>query len=712
MKARQFLLGLMSFVMMSVLSCASLPMKEHVDYDAEWILMIESLSDPMKRITIRNSDATSTPVIKGNTLHYENVGGKDIDLTITYSASKQVKGALEISSKIANNEQEWMVLSMEGPFLSGIKAAEGDAFIIPMGTGFRLPVKALAAAPEDGKAPAPWGWKAKEGVYVCSKQYPCKDCTMQWGVIQSDKGGFYFASHDDTFSYKYMNAVYNPSTGDARISFRNQLTCFPGETVDVPATTVYAYEGEWYVAADIYREWFLANREILEKPEWVKNNTGWLLAILKQQNDEVIFSYDEIGGILTDVADARGLDVLGLFGRGIGGHDRFYPDYSSDPKLGGEEAFKKGIAEAKARGKRVILYTNGQLLDQNETPQFWPDTGSVITVRMQHGAMKTSKFHKYHDAPARHFGLACHSTQIWRDVMLRLAKHANELGADGLLYDQLAVHGPMYCYHPDHGHPVPAIVYENDRADNMKYVQEEMNKINPEFIVMTEGIADMEMNSIGMFHAYAPGANVPLKEHFMTRFADEGSQQFYTEMYAYTFPENVVTIRMSNPTNNRYILNYGIAFNFRNESELRYAADRAYVEHGKIPVLEDYHNVRGKPHLPYINEAGTLEEADRYYKQVLTFQKKHADMMMTGRFLAGRGVELDCASKEVMAHAFATTDGSKVGVLVWNVSDQPVTYNVAYPGYTATSICAPDKENVNFGDALEAQSLHLVIFEK
>jgi hypothetical protein len=326
--------------------------------------------------------------------------------------------------------------------------------------------------------------------------------------------------------------------------------------------------------------------------------------------------------------------------------------------------------------------------------------------------MKTSKFHKYHDAPARHFGLACHSTQIWRDVMLRLAKHANELGADGLLSDQLAVHGPMYCYHPDHGHRVPAIVYENDRADNMKYVQEEMNKINPEFIVMTEGIADMEMNSIGMFHAYAPGANVPLKEHFMTRFADEGSQQFYSEMYAYTFPENVVTIRMSNPTNNRYILNYGIAFNFRNESELRYAADRAYVEHGKIPVLEDYHNVRGKPHLPYINEAGTLEEADRYYRQVLTFQKKHADMMMTGRFLAGRGVELDCASKEVMAHAFATADGSKVGVLVWNVSDQPVTYNVAYPGYTATSICAPDKENVNFGDALAAQSLHLVIFEK
>lgn len=689
-------------------------MQEYIAEDAEWIMIIESTENHMKRVTIRNSDATSVPVRKGNTLHYENVGGKDIDLTVRYSASKQVKGAIEISSTIANNEEGWFVLSMEGPFLTGIKASAEDAFLVPMGTGYRLPVKALASALAEGeKAPAPWGWDAKEGVYVCSKQYPCKDCTMQWGVIQGKEGGFYFASHDDTFSYKYMNATYNPATGDAYISFRNQLTCFPGETVDVPAMTIWPYEGEWYVAADVYRKWFVANRQMLDVPEWVKTNTGWLLAILKQQNDEVIFSYEDIGTILADAADERGIDVLGLFGRGIGGHDRFYPDYSSDPKLGGEEAFKKGIAAAKAKGKRVILYTNGQLLDQNETPQFWPDTGSLITVRMQHGAMKTSTFHKYHDAPARHFGLACHSTQIWRDVMLRLAKHANELGADGLLYDQLAVHGPMYCYHPDHGHRVPSIVYENDRNENMKYVQEEMNKINPDFVVMTEGLVDSEMDAIGMFHAYAPGANVPLQADFIKRLDDEGAHQYYTEMFHYTFPENATTIRYSNPVSDRFTLHYNVSFGFRNELELRYAGDRKYVEYDEITTLEDYHNVKGKPNVNIIAKVGDPKAAKNYHKQVLTFQKKHADLMMTGDYLAGRGVELESSSKYVMANAFVTTAGDKLGVLVWNVSEEePATYNVAYPGYRAVSVCAPDKDDVKLGDALAPASIHLVMFEK
>ena len=59
---------------------------------------------------------------------------------------------------------------------------------------------------------------------------------------------------------------------------------------------------------------------------------------------------------------------------------------------------------------------------------------------------------------------------------------------------------PTYCYHTDHGHRVPRIVYEADRLDNMAYVQREMTKINPDFVVMTEGLADYELNMVGMFH--------------------------------------------------------------------------------------------------------------------------------------------------------------------------------------------------------------------
>ena len=710
MKARLFFGGIIFLFLLT--SCSSLPMQEFIPENPEWTMVIEPLSGDREHVTIKNSDNTSRPVVKGNSVHYENVGGKDIDLTITYAPSKEVKGALEISSTIVNNAEGWVIISMEGPSINNIKTQPDDDFILPVGTGWKLPLKHLASSPENKNMNKPWKWDARKEVYTYTSSYPSNSCTMQWAVLQGENGGMYFGCHDSGFSFKYLRASYDPVAQEAYIGFKNMLACFPGETAEVPPAVFYSYEGSWHKAADIYRNWFLANRQMLDTPEWAKNNTGWLLTILKQQNDEVIVPYDEIGGWLADAAEERGLDVLGLFGRGIGGHDRFYPDYSVDPKLGGEEAFKKGIAEAKAKGKRVILYTNGQLLDMNETPQFWPDTGRVISVVKKSGGILTQNFHKYIDAPGRHFGLACHSCQTWRDIMLRLAKEVNDLGADGILYDQLATRGPLYCYSPDHGHRVPEIVYENDRNDNMKYVQEEMSKINPDFIVMTEGVVDAQMNTIGMYHGLRVSAGIPLKSFFKTRLDDTGVQQNFPEMFRYTFPESVITIRHSNPSQTRFILNYNIMYGFRNEIELRYAADRRYIKDGIIPKEEDYGNVKGKLNLDIINEAGSPVNANRYHKQVLNFQKKHADLFMTGRFLADRNLEFDASTPYALAYAWESADGSKAGVLVWNVSDEPVNYKVSYPGYTAKSICAPDVENLKLGDALAPQSLHLVMFEK
>jgi DNA-directed RNA polymerase subunit beta len=52
----------------------------------------------------------------------------------------------------------------------------------------------------------------------------------------------------------------------------------------------------------------------------------------------------------------------------------------------------------------------------------------------------------------------------------------------------------------------------------MQYIQHEMSKINPEFVVMTEGLADYELNAIGMFHGYCMGAKVPTKTTMRERF--------------------------------------------------------------------------------------------------------------------------------------------------------------------------------------------------
>ena len=725
MKRERLCLILLLAMMVFLMSCTSLPLSEYINPDAEWTMVIESLDDPQQSVTIKNSDATTIAEQKGNTLHYENLGGRDIDLTLAYVDSKTCDGGVEVLATIANNEQGWMVRSFEGPSLTGLKAGVGDAIMVPLGTGFRISIKeslSIADKIKNGENPAKllskklrWAWNSESSRFECSLAYPSQHCTMQWCALQREDGGVYFASHDEKFSYKYMNISFDPSSSNVHIGFCNMLECFPGEKVEVAPFVCKPYKGEWYECGDTYRKWYLSHRTIIDRPEWVKNCRGWLLAILKQQNDEVIVPYEEIGGLLADAAEERGIDILGLFGRGIGGHDRFYPDYRPDPKMGGEAAIKKGIAEAKAKGKRVVLYTNGQLLDMNETPQYWPDTGRVVTVRQRDGKMWQQTYHKYDSAPARHFGLACHSCNIWREKMLSLAKEANDLGADGILYDQLAVFSPAYCYNPNHGHRVPTIVYGADRLDNMAYVQREMSKINPEFVVMTEGLADYELNAVGMFHGYCRGANVPAKSDFKNRFDDKGAVQYYTEMFHYTFPENVMTMRMTSPSNSRFSMNYNLAFGFRNELELRYAADRDYLQYKKVPRIEDYVNVRtvsSRKIIREMEESGDPVASVKYYKQALDFQQKHAELMKHGNYLAGNGVELEASSPYVMANGWMTHSGDKLGILVWNVSDEEVTYNVAYKGYKATAVYAPDREGVTLGDTLAAQSLHLVMFEK
>lgn len=705
-------------------ACTSLPLAEHIDHNAEWEMVIESLDDSCKRVTIKSSEVAA-PTCEGHTLHYENLGGRDIDLTITYAASKTCEGGMEIIPTIENNEKGWMVQSFETPSLTALKANVDDAFLVPIGTGFRIPIKNTLELYEKVKNTEDpntlfkrkdkWRWCQEQSRFCLSVAYPSEQCTMQWVALQGKKGGIYFASHDNRFSYKYINIAFDPQTLDTQIRFRYMLECFPGERVEVAPTVCKPYEGEWYACADTYRKWFLAHRSIIERPEWIKSSRGWLLAILKQQNDEIIVPYEEIGGLLADAAEERGIDILGLFGRGIGGHDRFYPDYRPDPKMGGEKALKKGIAEAKAKGKRVVLYTNGQLLDMNETPQYWPDTGRIISVRLNDGKLWQQTYHKYDSAPARHFGLACHSCATWREKMLYLAKEANDLGADGILYDQLAVSKPTYCYHPDHGHRVPKIVYEADRLDNMAYVQREMTKINPEFVIMTEGLADYELNTVGMFHGYCKGSIVPQKHIMRERFDDKGVVQYFTEMFHYTFPENVVTIRMTSPSNSRFSMNYNLSFGFRNELELRYAADREYLKHKKVPKIEDYVNVRTVSSVKIIREmeeTGDPAASVKYYKQTLDFQQEHAELLKHGRYLAGNGVQFEASSQYAMANAWATQDGKRLGVLVWNLSDEEVAYDVAYKGFKATAVYAPDMESVKFGDKLGAQSLHLVIFEK
>jgi len=681
--------------------------------DAVWSVTLQNLSDNTKEVVISEKGNVPEVVRSGNGFRLEydklNLDGKSWDLKLVLDFSVQDE-AFKVTGSIQSQVKDWVVVGFTGPVVNGIKANLATyPLLMPCGLGQKFVQEPTAENPINEvsmKGAQAWNYKKSVSSYEITADYACRFATMQWCAMAGDKGGLYFASHDNAFGSKHFRIRYKPENKTFGLAFMHDLTCFAGESWIIPAQVIMPYEGTWHKGADYYRTWFDSARKLQDVPSWAKNASGWMLTILKQQNNEIMWNYRDLAE-MNKLSTERGLDVIGLFGWTVGGHDRFYPDYVPDPAMGGREELVKALSDIRKSGKRSVIYANGQLIDQNGT-EYWDKIGKSITVIKRDGTMDYEKWHKYTDAPARYHGIACLGTDEWYERMLSLAMQANELGADGILYDQLAVRPPKYCYAPNHGHSVPAVVYTQDRCRLLERIASYMKTINPDFIVMTEGLCDSELNSISYFHGYENGAYVPLNEEISGRMNGTAPTYIYPEMFKYTFPEMLTTVRNPSPVNNRLILNYATVFGLRQELESRYAADVKYLKENKIPVLEDYTNVTSKPNIDLVTSEDPIASR-KYIRQVIDFQRENSDLLWRGKFMDDKGFQISGGS-DIVAKAYVS--GNRMGIVVWNtgIGEEAFTLNV--PGYTFDYATEPGKVTLDPAEKLPSESIRLLVWKK
>ncbi len=614
-------------------------------------------------------------------------------------------GDLVAKATVRNDNPDYVVKSLEGPVVDGLDfRLEDYHLMMPVGMGELY--RKCPSEPDD-KTPMLRDalWKKTDGKYILSAGYPSRNMSMQWCAFASEERGLYFASHDSARKGKEFNVVYDPSDSSFSVSIRHLFTCFAGQEYEVPETRIHTYSGTWHKAADYYKSWFDSCFEYVRQPDWIKECSGWLLAITKQQNEEVMWDYDEFAGGLSDAAIDRGLDIIGLFGWAHGGHDRFYPDYYPDPARGGEEELRKALKGIRSRGLRSIIYVNGQLIDQDGT-HFWPDTGRFITMMKKDGSLISETWHKYYDAPARTHGRACFSCDVWHRRMLSLAKMAQAYGADGIIYDQLATRSPLFCYGESHGHTVPAVVVEQDRLDFIKEIREEMTKIDPEFVVMTEGVADYEMSCINIFHGCSFDVYPPDQDAMEDRLNGRAGATWFPEMLEYTFPEMLMTVRNPAPVTSRNMSNFTLVSHLKNEIECRYSADVRYLKENHIPEIEDYANVTTKPDLSLVRSQDPAAMSV-YQKCLADFQARHKDLLRLGRFMDTQGFTFKGSHELCMAKAFVSGDWT--GVVLWNISgDKRLEYEVNVPGKTLVSAESPEGLDTS---SVSPESLVLLVYE-
>lgn len=672
-----------------------------------WEIHLQKIGDPSQKDTLRSREQSAPQkqtIAGGERLLYPKLKGQGIRLTLDRIQTQP--GTLTILPRLENSKPGWVITAFYGPVIEDIPADLAHyPLCMPVGLGQiyrRLPT---ATEPLDvlaQKGATPWKWIPQKKRYelissdeLGAPAYPSRFATMQWCAFSGASEGLYLASHDEGFAYKRFRVFYTPDQ-HMGFAFEHYFTCFPGTSVQLPPLNVHAYTGDWHRAAQIYRTWFDTQMQRRDIPEWIQQSSGWFLTILKQQNNQIMWNYADMGTKMAEHAQSRGLDIIGWFGWTTGGHDRFYPDYVPDPEMGGEPALKEAIAQLHRKGIRSILYANGQLMDQNGT-DYWEKTGKQITVVKEDGKRYAQTWHKFSDAPARHHGMACLSTPEWYERLLSLALQANRLGADGILYDQLGVTAPCFCYAPHHGHSAPAVVYEKERYALLKRIADTLTGINPNFIVMTEGLCDVEFSSIALFHGYSNGVYVPSQKQLTEYVHQTAPTSIFPEMFAYTFPEKMLTIRNPSPVNNRLTLNYGTVFGLRSELESRYPADVRYLAENRVPLPSDYSNVLSKPNLDLVTGEDPVA-MQKYTKEVIDFQRKYQRFLWNGTFTDQQEI-----AREETPQAFILTGDTAIlaksfvhknetAILVWNTSDtQTLSFRLkAKPGFRWVESATPE----------------------
>jgi hypothetical protein len=670
-----------------------------------WAIVLEPApgSSGSQKNAVLESQKQARPEVKespdGLTLTYGALADGQATFAIALSLTvRRSENAFVIGGEIRNDTKDWVVKGFNGPVFNGIRTDLAKTpLLLPAGFGWRI-----NGVPSDAANRKPWTQTGNR--LAVSATYPSAGGTMQWFAFAGESAGLYFGVHDPRRGAKTLSARYDLERKTFGAAIQHHFFVRPGERFALPPLVVLPYAGDWHVAARAYRAWVDSVEKQIDKPAWAKTSTGWLLAILKQQNGDIMWPYTRLDK-LAEVADARGLDILGLFGWGYGGHDHLYPDYNPCPLMGGEKALREGIRQVHARGKRVILYANGQLLERGTA--YWTTTGQHLAVTRKDGGTEQEFWHKYGNTPGYHFDIGCQASKGWRERMMSLAIQANDLGADGILYDQLGVRGPTPCYATDHGHPVPLMSYEADRKEMLRQIAEEMKKINPQFILMTEGFHDAVLDSVSYFHGCVRGAFQESAGLIARRLSDRCIDDLFPEMMRYTFPEVASTIRFPSPLVDRPMANYTVAYGLRYEIESRYIPDRDYLLDGRIPAIEDYGAVLSKPDITLIRDLPPKETAE-YLKRVAVFQKKHAELLMTGTFTDSEGFSF--RGQGVVAKGYQA--GDAFGVLLWNTADKPAAFTLSVPKAKLASAAEPERGEVGAFSALPPQTVRLLVWKK
>lgn len=262
----------------------------------------------------------------------------------------------------------------------------------------------------------------------------------------------------------------------------------PGQTFVGPQIVMQCHAGNWRQSAGLYRRWFDSQFPVVDsRQQWIRRETAYLDTMFLLPEDNVNVTFAQMPQWAA-AAKRAGLRALLVSGWHRGGHDRGYPMYEPDPRLGTYEQLREGIEQCHRLGMKVFFFVNFDPVD--EGTQWYQTEGKKYTTLDWRGfdfgpygwGMGTLSARAY----ITRTGLVnCNPLHKgFRDLLVDFFRKLAEIGADGLHVDKLIVYNADY--NPRLGVSPDQAMGEGELAC-LSQVLEACRKVNPEFCISFEG---------------------------------------------------------------------------------------------------------------------------------------------------------------------------------------------------------------------------------
>ncbi|MCX7705303.1 MAG: DUF6259 domain-containing protein, partial [bacterium] len=123
------------------------------------------------------------------------------------------------------------------------------------------------------------------------------------------------------------------------------------------------HDGSWQESGALYRKWFEKHFKIIKPAStWMRRETSFYHQMFMLPEDNINYTFRDIPR-LAEICAKYDVRHFMIAGWQIGGHDRGYPYYEPDPRLGTYRDLEKGIKACHKFGVKVSFFVNCQPVD-------------------------------------------------------------------------------------------------------------------------------------------------------------------------------------------------------------------------------------------------------------------------------------------------------------------------------------------------------------